>query len=147
LSRGWLLDTNVVSELAKGARADQTAVRWIDDAPDDQLYLSVITLGEITKGIGLAERRGLDMRIQRAFFNELPLRFGERILAFDDRAAMAWGKLLQHLQGNRELERRLAVDAQIAAIAEVASLRVCSRNQRDFERLGITDVFNPFDAG
>ena len=58
---------------------------------------------------------------------------------------MTWGKLLQRLGGNREVERRLAVDAQIAAIAEVADLTVCSRNQRDFGQLGIS-VFNPFDS-
>ena len=144
MSLGWLLDTNVVSELAKGARADHAVIRWADGVPSEQLYLSVITLGEITKGIGLAEGRGLDMRIQRAFFEELPLRFGPRILAFDAVAAVAWGKLLQRLRGNRELERLLAVDAQIAAIAELANLEVCSRNQRDFGRLGVS-VFNPFD--
>jgi hypothetical protein len=139
-----LLDTNVVSELAKGARADQAAVRWLDTTPDDQLYLSVITLGEITKGIGLAGQRGLDMGLQRAFFDELPLRFGRRILPFDADAAVAWGRLLQRLSGNRELERLLAVDAQIAAIAEVAGLAVCSRNRRHFEQIGVS-VLNPFD--
>ena len=143
MSQGWLLDTNVVSELAKGARADQGAIRWLDAIPDDQLYLSVITLGEITKGIGLAEGRGLDMHLQRAFFEELPVRFSRRILAFDAKAAIAWGSLLQRLDGNREAERLLAVDAQIAAIAEVADLIVCSRNTRDFQQLGVP-VFDPF---
>lgn len=138
-----MLDTNVVSELAKGARADQAAVCWANEVPGEQLYLSVITLGEITKGIGVAEQRGLDMRLQRAFLAELPMRFGQRILAFDAAAAVAWGELLRRLRGNRELEQVLAIDAQIAAIAEVADLVVCSRNQRDFERLGVS-VFNPF---
>jgi len=146
VSQGWLLDTNVVSELAKGTRANQAALQWIDRAPADQLFLSVITLGEIVKGIGLAERRGIDMRGQHEFLDrELLVRFGQRILAFDAASAIAWGKILQRLGGYREVERRFAVDAQIAAIAEAADLIVCSRNQRDFGQLGIS-VFNPFDA-
>ncbi len=145
MSRGWLLDTNVVSELLKGARADRTVVAWVDEADERTLYLSVITLGEIAKGIGLAEGRGRDMRRQRDFLDRaLPERFGTRILPFDAAAAIVWGRLLQGLRGNREDERRLAVDAQIAATAEVASLGLCSRNVRDFARLGIVEIVNPF---
>jgi len=145
VSRGWLLDTNIVSELAKGIRADPGVSRWIETTPADQLFLSVITLGEIAKGIGLAEQRSLDMRVQRDFlFREIPARFNRRILIFDAAAAIAWGRLLQRLRGNREDERRLALDSQIAAIAEVADLSVCSRNRRDFEQLGVT-ALDPFD--
>jgi predicted nucleic acid-binding protein len=146
VSRGWLLDTNVVSELAKGARGNKAALHWLDRTPGDELYLSVITLGEIAKGIGLAEKRGFDMRGPRAFLGrELPARFSRRILAFDAEAALAWGRILQGLRGNRDAELRLAVDAQIAAIAEVADLTVCSRNRRDFAQLGVAaiDPFNP----
>lgn len=113
-------------------------------AREAELFLSVITLGEIAKGIGLAEARGRDVRRLREFFEqEVPARFGRRILAFDREAAMAWAGLMQQLRGNREDERRLALDAQIAAIAQVAELGVCSRNRRDFERLGVA-VVDPF---
>jgi toxin FitB len=145
VSRGWLLDTNVVSELLKGARGNQAVVEWVKHAEESRLYLSVITLGEIAKGIGLAEARGRDMRLQRDFLHRaLPERFGERILPFDTGAALVWGRLLQRLQGNRQDERLLAVDAQIAATAELNSLALCSRNVRDFERLGISGIVNPF---
>jgi predicted nucleic acid-binding protein len=145
LSRGWLLDTNVISELLKGARANRLVVEWIGHADEDRLYLSVITLGEIAKGIGLAEACGRDMRLQRDFLNRaLPERFGERVLPFDTEAALAWGRLLQSLKGNRQDERALAIDAQIAATAEVASLTLSSRNVRDFKRLGVNDIINPF---
>ena len=145
MSRGWLLDTDVVSELFRGARASQAVREWVEQAEEDSLYLSVITLGEIAKGVGLAEARGRDMRTQRDFLvRGLPERFGERILPFDAAAAIAWGRLLQNLQGDRQAERLLAIDAQIAAIAEVASLTVCSRNVRDFARLGVGAIVNPF---
>ena len=82
---------------------------------------------------------------QRFFLDQaLPLRFGERLLPFDAAAAKAWGQLLHRLGGNRETERLLAIDAQIAATATVAELTVCTRNVRDFERLGVVDLFNPF---
>jgi len=145
VSGGWLLDTNVVSELLKGTRANRSVVEWIAEADEDRLYLSVITLGEIEKGIGLAEARGRDMRLQREFLHRaLPERFGERVLSFDAKTAIAWGRLLRALKGNRQDERVLAIDAQIAATAEVASLTVCSRNVRDFVRLGLNDIVNPF---
>jgi predicted nucleic acid-binding protein len=145
VSRGWLLDTNVVSELLKGGRGNPGVQEWVEQAEEGELYLSVVTLGEIAKGIGLAESRGRDMRRQRDFLHRtLPERFGERILPFDREAAIIWGRLLQGLRGNREDERLLAIDAQIAATAEAASLTVCSRNRRDFERLGIADIVDPF---
>ncbi len=147
MSSGWLLDTNVVSELFKGARADRTVLRWVERVEESRLYLSVVTLGEIAKSIALAEARGRDMRGQRDFLaRALPEGFGERILSFDAQAAIAWGRLLDRLRGNRQEERLLSEDAQIAAIAEVASLTLCSRNVRDFERLGVTAIVNPFAA-
>jgi len=144
---GWLLDTNVVSELFKGARASRAVRAWVDRTDEEELYLSVITLGEIAKDIGLAEDRGRDMSRQRVFLERiLPDTFGDRILPFDGRAAIAWGRILKSLSGSRAEERLLAIDAQIAATAEVASLRLCSRNIKDFERLGVSEVFNPFEA-
>lgn len=148
MSRGWLLDTNVVSELFKGHRADPSVIDWVSRVEESDLYVSVITLGELAKGIALAEARGRDMRRQRLFLDEaLPARFGERLLVFDAAAAKAWARLLHRLRGNREEERVLAIDAQIAAAAEAASLTICTRNQRDFVRLGVTDLVNPFAAG
>lgn len=143
--RGWLLDTNVVSELIKGKRASSSVINWIDRQNEDTLYLSVLTLGEIAKGIALGQERGRDMRLIRAFLEYgLPDRFEDRILPFDAAAALAWGKLLSILQGNRQEEQQLAVDAQIAATAQLASLGVCSRNLRDFRRLGLTELYDPF---
>jgi toxin FitB len=144
---GWLLDTNVVSELLKGARANPAVQAWVDQTPEEDLHISVVTLGEIAKGLALAEDRGRDMRRQRDFLERiLPNIFGDRILPFDARAAVIWGTMLRRFGGNRAEERVLTIDAQIAATAEAASLRLCSRNVRDFERLGMAGVFNPFEG-
>ena len=147
MSRGWLLDTNVISEFAKGAQVDAGVKAWIERAPENQLYLSVVTLGEIAKGIALGEARGRNMSSHRHFLErELPDRFAERILAFNAEAAIVWGQLMSGLGGNRDDERRLAIDGQIAATAKIASLDICSRNVRDFERFGIVSIVNPFTA-
>jgi toxin FitB len=147
VSRGWLLDTNILSEFTKGMRADAGVRAWLERTPEHQLFLSVITLGEVAKGIALGEARGRDMRVHRAFLEEeIPDRFGERILPFNADAAIVWGRLMSVLGGKRDDERRLAVDGQIAAIAETADLDICSRNIRDFARFGIAAVTNPFAA-
>ena len=147
MSRGWLLDTNILSEFTKGMRADAGVRTWLERTPEHQLHLSVVSLGEIAKGIALGEARGRDMRVHRDFLEqELPDRFGERILPFSAEAAIVWGRLMAVLGGTRDDERRLAIDGQIAAIAEAAELDICSRNIRDFARLGITAVINPFTA-
>lgn len=146
MSRGVLLDTNVVSELVKGARASPHVLRWLGGVHENRLYLSVITLGEIERGLALAEAEGRSMTAQRRFLsNDLPDRFGARILSFGDDAALAWGRFLARLRRDQEQVRRLAIDAQIAATAEVAGLTIATRNIADFERLGITALLNPFD--
>jgi predicted nucleic acid-binding protein len=146
MSRGYLLDTDTVSELAKGKRAAPAVLDWSALIAEERLYLSVVTLGEIERGICLAEAEGRYMGTQRRFLeHDLPDRFGERILPFGREAALAWGRLLSKLGRNRESVRVLAIDAQIAATAEVADLIVATRKVRDFERLGVAPIANPFD--
>jgi toxin FitB len=85
------------------------------------------------------------MQVHRDFLEqEVPDRFGDRILPFSVEAAIVWGRLMSVLGGKRDDERRLAIDGQIAAIAETAGVDICSRNIRDFARFGITSVTNPF---
>jgi predicted nucleic acid-binding protein len=87
------------------------------------------------------------MQVQRDFLEqEVPDRFGDRILPFSAEAAIVWGRLMSVLGGKRDDERRLAIDGQIAAIAAIDALDICSRNTRDFARFGITSVTNPFAA-
>jgi toxin FitB len=147
VSTGYLLDTNVISELTKGSRANSAVIDWFAHTEDHLIHLSVITLGEIAKGIALAEDAGRDMRVQRIFLERLlPERFGQRILPFDAKAALIWGEMLKSLGGNREAERFLAVDAQIAATGKAAGLAICTRNVRDFTKLTSDGIINPFLA-
>ncbi|HEX3577190.1 MAG TPA: PIN domain-containing protein, partial [Thermoanaerobaculia bacterium] len=91
-SSGYLLDTNVISELMK-ARPARSVAEWIVATPEDLLHLSVITIGEIRKGIDLLEeddpkRAALQSWLDR----DLRVRFAGRLLPFDEWVAERWGQ-------------------------------------------------------
>jgi predicted nucleic acid-binding protein len=89
---GFLLDTNVISELVK-PQPDGSVLRWIGETDEALLFLSVLTLGEIRNGIeklGPGKRRG---RLESWLAVDLPLRFQERVLAIDEGIAQRWGAL------------------------------------------------------
>lgn len=106
----YLLDTNVLSALRRPDRAPQVA-RWLADKPDDSLFLSVITLGEIERGIALQiPRDPIFARDLQAWLDRTTRLFADRILPFDAQAARIWGQLSARI-GNA------GADLQIAATA------------------------------
>jgi hypothetical protein len=121
----FLLDTNAISEIRRGR--DPNVAAWANSVADGELYLSVLTLGEIRKGI---ERlRGRDLRqaeVFSAWLLELRERFSDRILTIDAEVAEAWGRV------NAPAERN-TTDSLIAATARVHELTVVTRNTSDFE--------------
>jgi predicted nucleic acid-binding protein len=140
--KGFLLDTNIPSELTRSV-SDPRVERWLDDADDQFLYFSVISWGEIHKGITVlpAGTRRLDLEA----WLEHTLRpwFAGRIVPVDEAVAERWGVLSgeQRLKG-----RHVAVaDGLIAATALEHDLTVVTRNVKDFSGLGV-EVFNPWDA-
>ena len=133
----YLLDTNVISELRRKA-PNPGVVEWFSQRPATTLYLSVLTLGELRKGVeGLADgkRRGL---LLDWLETELPLFFGGRILAIDSAVADRWGKLAA--AAGRPIP---AVDSLLAATAVHHGLSLVTRNSRDFAGFGL-DVINPW---
>lgn len=135
-----LLDTNVVSEVMKTRPAD-AVVAWLNGQDSEKLFVSAITIGEITYGLRILpdgkRRSGLRERFERF----VALAFDQRVLAYDESAACICGELM----GDRkELGLPMSVpDGQIAAIARLNHLAVATRNVLDFENCGI-DVVNPF---
>lgn len=106
----YLLDTNVLSVLRRPDRAPHVA-RWLADKPDETLFLSVITLGEIERGIALqAPRDPAFARDLHIWLNRTTQLFADRILPFDAEAARIWGRLSARI-GNT------GADLQIAATA------------------------------
>ncbi len=135
----YLVDTNVLSELRR-RDPDVNVVRWMADRPATTLYLSVLTLGELRKGVeGMAEgarkRRLLDW-----LEVELPTFFAGRILPVDATVEDRWGRLLA--QAGRPLP---AIDSLLAATALAHGLTLITRNLRDFQHPDLP-VLDPWTA-
>lgn len=128
----FLLDTNAISE-PKRARPDPVVVRWLNDQLLSDLHLSVITVGELRRGIVRLEpgRRRDDLDYWLA---ELVLRFGERILPIDLGVTERWASLAE-AQRSAGRASEMA-DELIAATAHVHGLTIVTRNTRHFEHSG-----------
>lgn len=137
----YLVDTNLPSELTKPA-PDPTVAAFLVQAGRDQTYLSVVTIGEIWRGIsGLPDSRKRD-ELQR--WIELVMRpwFDGRILPVTEKIAERWGKLSS---AQRKRGRQITMaDGLIAATALEHGLILATRNVRDFEGLGVP-IVNPWD--
>jgi predicted nucleic acid-binding protein len=137
---GFLLDTNCISELVR-PKPDSRVVQWMEAADEDLLFLSVLTLGEIRKGIaGLAQgkRRA---RLESWLEVDLQARFAGRIVAIDAGIADRWGLLSWEA---RKTGRVLPViDGLLAATALHHNLTVVSRNAPDFAMTRVR-VLNPW---
>jgi predicted nucleic acid-binding protein len=136
----FLLDTNVVSEWVK-PQPNAGVMRWVYEADEDRLFLSVITLAELRLGaarLAAGERRS---RLDRWIGEELPGRFEGRILGIDREVAEAWGRLMA---ASFARGRRMnLMDCFLAAQATVNSLTLVTRNGADFEGFG-GEVVDPW---
>ena len=133
----YLLDTNILSELRKGARATPGVVAWFDGVDDEALFTSVLVIGEIRRGIELARRTDPEKATAlEKWLAALVTHFSDRILPIDDRVADRWGRL--------SVDQKLPdIDGLLAATALVQDLSLCTRNTADFERSGVK-LLNPF---
>lgn len=132
----WIVDTDVLSALRRPDRAPQVA-RWVSDQPEQSLFLSAITIGEITRGIARQERAN------PAFANDLQawidrtiLIFADRILPFDAEAARIWGRLSARIG-------HAGADLMIAATALAHGAGVATGNMADYAPTGVA-LENPF---
>ena len=136
----YLIDTNVVSEARKGAKANPGVVdffRYAAEA-DQPLYLSVVTVGELRRGVDLIRHRGDGQQAARleGWLGNVIEQFATNILTLDIEAAQVWGRL-------RVPDPAHELDKQIAAIGLVHDLTLVTRNTADFAGTGIR-VLNPF---
>jgi len=136
----YLIDTNVVSEARKKAKANPGVVSFFNHvaAADEPVYLSAISVGELRRGIELMRHRGDADQAKRleAWLTIVLEQFGGNILAFDADAAQVWGRL-------RVPDPEHEIDKQIAAIALVNDLTVVTHNTADFDGTGVK-LKNPF---
>ena len=137
MSAGFLLDTNVVSELRKGARADAGVQAWFDEHSTDQLWLSVLVVGELRRGVELFRRR--DKRADRRlseWLATITTEYGDRIIPITTEVCERWAML-------NVPDPMPVIDGLLAATALERDLTLVTRNTADVERTGVALV-SPF---
>ncbi len=127
----WLIDTNVVSDLRKGDRANDGIRAWFAEAGEDELFTSVLVLGEIRRGIESIRRRDTPSALAlEQWLDRLTADFGERVLPIDARVADRWGRL-------NVPDPVPTVAGLLAATALVHDLVLVTRNVRDVANTGV----------
>ena len=136
----FLLDTNAISEWVR-PRPDPGVIAWFTEADEDRVFLSVVSLAELRRGVARLPASRRKTRLDEWLKHELPVRFEGRILAIDASVASAWGDVVA------ERERRgrpiSTMDAFIAATARVRGLTLVTRNQPDFADT-VAAIVNPW---
>lgn len=133
----FLLDTNVISEIRKGARAHPQVVRWVEATPAEKLFTSVIVLAEIRRGIEVKRRHD---RVQAALLDDwyetMRAGLGDRVLPINEPVAEAWARL--GIPDPMPL-----FDGLLAATALVHGMTLVTRNVADVVRSGVP-ILDPF---
>jgi len=136
----YLIDTNIISEVRKGKRCDFRVAAWFKRVRDDELFLSVLVVGEIRQGIErLRPRNTRRAQAIERWLEELLRSFSDRVLPVDEKVAQNWGRL-------NARDNFPAIDSLLAATADVHGMILVTRNTRDIERSGVR-CFNPFEPG
>ena len=138
----YLIDTCIISELIK-TRPSKKVVEWVSFESEENFYLSVLTIGEIQKGISKLADSKKKEKLQSWITIDLKDRFTGRILDIDLEVAQKWGEM----QGNAEKKGQVmpAIDALIAATAVCHGLTVVTRNIQDMQHSGAR-LFNPWEG-
>ena len=137
----WLLDTCVLSELAK-KRPDRNVLAWMERIEDDLQFVSVQTVGEIRKGIEKVVDARRRAALDEWFRTSVVEPFSDCILPVDVAVAERWGRLCG--EAERAGKPRPAVDSLLAATALAHGLTLATRNVADMAWTG-ADLFNPFE--
>ena len=135
----YLLDTNVISELHKGDRCDANVKAWYAGVGETDIFLSVLVLGEMRRGIERIRRRDPQQTIVlERWLQETALKFAGRILPVDDMIAELWGRTYY-------VRNVPVIDGLLAATAMMHDMTLVTRNVSDVEGLGVR-VFDPFSG-
>ena len=134
----YLLDTNVVSELVRRKPA-AAVLRWLDQAPYESIHASVLTAGELRKGVERLSDGTRKEQLRLWLDRDIAAWFGERLLPVSLDVAERWGRLVA--EHRRPLP---TIDSLLAATALHHGLRLVTRNVTDFHFPGLA-VINPWD--
>ena len=134
----YLLDTNVISELVR-PKPSKAVLAWFENVPSEALHISVLTLGEIRKGVEHMPDGERREKLRLWLEHDLTDWFGTRVLPVDMSVADRWGRLLALV--GRPVP---SIDSLLAATALRHELRIVTRNQKDFDYPGL-EVINPWN--
>ncbi len=135
---GFLIDTNVLSELRKGKNANVGVRNWFETISDDQLYISVLTLGEIRQGIEQIKRRDVQAAAAlEVWLTQIKAESMNLVLPVTQEITDRWGII-------NVPDKMPAIDGLLAATALIHDLTLVTRNIRDVERSGVK-LYNPFN--
>jgi predicted nucleic acid-binding protein len=135
----YLIDTNVISELRKGKRANPGVASWFASLADEEVFLSALTLGEIRRGIESIRLRDLTAATAlESWFGRISEAHRAHVVPVDRAIAEEWGRM-------NAPDPLPVVDGLLAATAKVAGLTLATRNTDDIARSGVS-FFNPFNA-
>ena len=135
----YLVDTNIISELRKGERCDLQLAQWFAGVADDEIFLSVLTIGELRKGIDSIQRRDpASASVLNRWFRRIVDSFDDRILEITRSVAEEWGRI-------NVPDPLPVVDGLLAATAKVHGLSVVTRNTKHIARTGVAWA-NPFSS-
>ena len=139
---GFLLDTNMISELFR-PRPEPKVLQWIEATDEELMFLSVLTIGEIRKGIHLHPNARSRTKLEAWLASEVRARFEDRILPVDAAVAERWGQLAAKARTERG-HKLPVVDGLLAATAQHYDLVLVTRNVDDVAATGV-HLFNPWD--
>jgi hypothetical protein len=137
----FLLDTCVISELVK-PNPNPGLVAWIESCPEQNLFLSSLTIGEIQRGVSKLTESHKKKELQSWLDRELVSRFGDRIAGVDVKVSKTWGMVQAESESNGI--RMPAIDALIASTALVYDMTIVTRNVEDMKPSGV-NLFNPWE--
>lgn len=141
LVKRYLLDTCVISEYIR-KQPEMKVIRWLDSQPEENLFISVVTIGEIKKGIVKIESvQPRKSQKLNEWLNNIIQRFNQRILTLDQDILFEWGYICGR---SEQLGKKLPViDSLIAATGIINELTLVTRNEDDFHNLD-TSLYNPW---
>jgi predicted nucleic acid-binding protein len=135
----YLLDTNVISELRKGSRADRNVSSWFSGLADEEIFISALTMGEIRRGVESIRRRDAKTAgVLESWLGRIADQHGDRIVPVDRAIADEWGRM-------NVPDPLPVVDGLLAATAKVVGLTLATRNTADIDptEISYVDPFSP----
>ncbi|MCE3232514.1 MAG: VapC toxin family domain ribonuclease [Rickettsiaceae bacterium] len=134
----YMLDTNVLSETIKD-KPNEHVINWLESIPQERFYISVLTFGEIRKGIEMLSEGKRRIKLLNWLETQMYSWFNSRVVAIDAEVAEKWGYLAAI---NRSLP---AIDGLIAATSIVHNLTLVTRNENDFVNIPGLEILNPWE--